>query len=334
MVEIPVISSHILHGMPDFVRQEIGERALLQANRAAGFDLELVEGRNCFIPHAAVIGFVNAAARAAGERNLGVLMAPRMNAANYGSFGHYVIGADTLGDSIGRAISALRFHSTEDRMAVEVVGDEARYSYRFALADRSGYDMIASAAAGVLLSVFRAYLPVDWRPLRIELDISKPRPTVLFEDVFQCPVHFNAPAVAVVTDRRYLSVGLRHVPSPIVTIEDVARDRQGGAPQDLLDVVLEQIRAQVLTGSVSIDSAAQSMDTSIRTLQRELNRVGADFRSLAKAMRYQRAIELLRHTNGSITRVSAEMGYSSPANFARAFRKADGRAPRDFRSKT
>jgi len=69
--EIPVISSHILHGLPAFLRREVGERALLRVNRAAGFDLELTEGRNCFIPHAAVIGFVNAAARAAGEPNPG-----------------------------------------------------------------------------------------------------------------------------------------------------------------------------------------------------------------------------------------------------------------------
>lgn len=56
-------------------------------------------------------------------------------------------------------------------------------------------------------------------------------------------------------------------------------------------------------------------------------------RFLANAARLQRAAELLRHTNGSITHVSAEMGYSSPANFARAFRKATGHGPREFRSK-
>lgn len=332
MAEVPVISNHILHGMPAFLRQEIGERALLQANRAAGFDPELTEDRNCFIPHAAVIGFLNAAARAAGEPNLGLLLAPVMNAANYGSFGRYVLGADTLGLSIERAIAALGYHSTDDRMSVASVGDEARYSYVFALAGRTGYDIIASAAAGVLLSVLRAYLPVDWRPLRIELDIRKPRQPGLFEDVFQCPVLFNASAVTVVMERHHLHAAPRRASWSMITIEDVARDRRGGAPRDLLDVIVEQIRAQVLTGSVSIDSAALSMDTSVRTLQRELNRTGTDFRSLASAARIQRATELLRHTEGSITRVAAEMGYSSPANFARAFRKATGRGPREFRS--
>lgn len=117
-----------------------------------------------------------------------------------------------------------------------------------------------------------------------------------------------------------------------LTIEDAARDRRGSAPRGLINVVVEHIRAQVLTGSVSIDSDAQSIDTSVRTLQRELNRAGTDFRSLASVVRIRRATELLRHTNGSITRVSAELGYSSQANFARAFRKVTGSGPREFRS--
>ncbi|MGQ3214533.1 MAG: AraC family transcriptional regulator ligand-binding domain-containing protein [Shinella sp.] len=332
MAEIPVISNRILHGMPAFIRREIGQRALLQANRAIGFDLELTEAEHCFIPHAAVISFVEAAARAAGDANFGILITPMMNIANYGSFGHYVFGANTLGQAIERSISSLCYHSTVDKMSVALVGDEARYSYVFALAGRPGYANAACAAAGVLLSLFRAYLPADWRPLRVELDTDGPRQTGLFEDVFQCPVVFNAPAISIVMDRHHLSAASRHPSWPLVTIEDVARDRSGGAPRVLLEVIVEQVRVQVLTGSVSIDHAAQSLDTSVRTLQRELNRAGTDFRGLAGAARVQRATELLRHTNGSITQVSAELGYSSPANFARAFRKATGRGPREFRS--
>lgn len=332
MTDIPVISSHVLHGMSAFIRHEIGEKALLRANRTVGLDLELIESENCFIPHAAVIGFVEAAARAAGEANIGVLIAPTMNVANYGSFGRYVSGADTLGHAIERAISGLCYHSTHDRMSVAIVGDEVRYSYVFALVASSGWCNTACAAAGVLLSLFRAYLPPDWRPLRVELDTARPSQAGLFEDVFQCPVVFNAPAVTIVTERHHLSAAPRSAAWPLVTIEDVARDRRGGAPRGLVDVVVEHIRTQVLTGSVSIDSAAQSIDTSIRTLQRELNRAGTDFRSLVSAVRIRRASELLQHTNGSITRVSAELGYSSPANFARAFRKVTGSGPREYRS--
>ena len=160
MADIPVISSHVLHGLPAFIRREMGETALLQANRAVGLDLELIEDENCFIPHAAVLGFVEATARAAGEANFGVLIAPMMNVTNYGSYGRYVFGANTLGQAIERAISGLRFHSTDDRMSVAIVGDEVRHSYVFALAGRTGWGNTACAAAGVLLSLFRAYRPL------------------------------------------------------------------------------------------------------------------------------------------------------------------------------
>jgi len=328
-----VISSHVLQGLPAFVRGEMGERALQRANRAAGFDVELIEDRNCFIPHQAVLGFADAMARAAGESNLGLLIAPGMNAAGYGSFGRYVFGADTLGEAIERSIAALRYHSTCDRLSVTTFADEVRYSYVFALAGSDGYATVASAAAGELLSVLRAYLPDSWRPLRIELDIETPRQAFVFEDVFQCPVLFNAPAVTIVVERRHLMAASKRKSQPAVTIEDVARDRPGGAPRSLLGVAVEQIRTRALTGSVVIDDIARSMDTSVRTLQREFHRAGTDFRSLASAVRIQRATELLRQTSGSITRISAELGYSSPANFTRAFRKAAGFGPREFRAR-
>ena len=294
--------------------------------------LELLEEHTCYVPHAAVAGFLGAAARAAGEPNLGVLIAPMMNAANYGSFGDYVLGADNLEQSLERAVNALRYHSTGDRMSVSVRGETLRYSYFFALSGRSGYDIVAPAAAGVLLSVLRAYLPHNWRPLHIQLNIGKPPQAGLFEEVFRCPVHFNATAVTIVTERQNLFAASRRGAQSLVTIEDVKRERGGEAPLDVQDIIIQQIHAQLLGGDISLDRVAQSMDTSVRTLQRELNRLGTNFRTLTNAVRIRRAAELLEHTNGSITTVSAEMGYSSPANFARAFKKITGVQPKRFRS--
>jgi hypothetical protein len=46
MADISIISRRTLHGPPEFTCREIGETALLQSNRAAGPDLELIEGAN------------------------------------------------------------------------------------------------------------------------------------------------------------------------------------------------------------------------------------------------------------------------------------------------
>ncbi|MEQ1951154.1 AraC family transcriptional regulator [Mesorhizobium yinganensis] len=333
MVAVPVISSHVLQGLPTFIRDGIGEKALQRANRAAGFDVELLEARHCFIPQRSVIDFLEAAAKEAGEPDLGLIIAPAMNLGGYGSFGRYVFGADTLGQAVRRSIGALDYHSTGDRLSSANLGDEVRYTYAFALAGSKGYGAVAIAAAGVLLSLFKAYLPNTWRPLRVELDMAAPCQSARFEDVFQCPVLFNAPAVAIVVERHCMMAVSKRPARSIVTIEDVARDRVGGAPQSLLDVAIEQIRIQLFMGTVSIDDAARSLDTSVRTLQRELHHAGTDFRSLAGVVRVQRATELLQDMSVSITTISQDLGYSSPSGFARAFRKVTGLGPREFRTR-
>jgi AraC-like DNA-binding protein len=218
-------------------------------------------------------------------------------------------------------------------MTLAIRGAEARYSYGFALAGHAGYEHAANVAAGVLSSLCRFYTSGAWSPLRIELDIPKPRHTGPFEDLFECPVVFGAPTMTVVFDRRHLDAhGPGSAAAPIITIADVARDRRGGAPHNRLGVIAEQIRLQVQGGTVSIDATARAMNTSIRTLQRELNGEGIDFRSMANAARAERACELLRYTDVSVAGIAAEMGYSTPANFARAFRGSTGLSPGEFRA--
>lgn len=333
MARVPVIASYVLQGVPNFIRSQIGEKALQRANRVAGFDSEIIEERNCFIPQKSVVEFVNVAAKAAGDPNLGVLFVPSMNVATYGAFGRYVLAADTLGQAIERAIAALPYHSTYDELNVRTQADEVWFTYKFALAGTAGYSIVACAAAGELISVVKAYLSAHWRPLRVELDIEKPSQSSLYEDVFRCPVQFNSPAVSVVLSRHSITATCTRAVRPIVTLQDVARDQSGGAPQNMLNVIQEQIRVHLHNGDVSIEKVAHSMDISVRTLQRELRCAGAEFRSLTGMIRFKRATELLQKRELSLTDISEDLGYASPTGFSRAFRNSTGLSPRKYRTK-
>jgi AraC-like DNA-binding protein len=184
-----------------------------------------------------------------------------------------------------------------------------------------------------MLSLCREFLPARWRPLRLELDFPTPGRPSIFEDAFECPVIFDAPELLICFE----SSGLIRRSSrggeyPRLTVGDIARARFDWGKLDRPgDIIAQQVWAQVLTGTVSIESAAASLDTSVRTLQRELNREGTSFRDLANTLRAKRAMELLRETRLSVTKMSAALGYSTPANFARAFRKTTGLSPSAFR---
>jgi AraC-like DNA-binding protein len=296
-------------------------------------EIERIEDLDCFIPNATMTGFLTEVERRTGEAHLGLMLAPHLTLASYGCWGEYVLGGETLGAAVARAVAAGGYHSRGDRTLLTVDGAAARLAYLSAARGRPGYPHVAVGAVGVILSLCRAYAGPGWRPLSIELDIARPRAAGRFEEAFLCPVRFDAPAAAVAFAGSLLDAGRRPGPrARLLTIEDVARARLDPVSRDgLMGAVSAQIRAQVLAGSVSLDGAARALDLSVRTLQRALNRNGTDFRSLANAIRARRAAELLRGTRASVTEISYELGYSTPANFARAFRNATGLAPDAFR---
>ncbi|MCC7046641.1 MAG: AraC family transcriptional regulator, partial [Alphaproteobacteria bacterium] len=275
----PVISVTALAGVPAFVRHAFGQRLLTRANRAAMLDIEAIEDQDCFIPHATMTTFIDAVARFAKEESIGLLLAPHLSITNYGCWGQYLLGAPTLGGAIRRGIATIGFHSKGDALSITLADDRAQINYASAAKGQEGYQHVACGAAGVILSVCRQFLPAEWRPNRIALDFPRPARAAIYEDAFKCPVAFDAPRISVYLDADHLLAEPTQQPARLlVTVDDVARARVACSKMNHLgDVIAQQVWSQVLAGQVSIESAARSINTSVRTLQRELNREGTDF---------------------------------------------------------
>ncbi len=295
-------------------------------------DFELIEDSDCFIPQQTMTTFAEAVARAAGEEHLGLKLAPHLTIADYGSWGEYLLGARTLGNAIRRAAATMDFHARGDALTLDLIDGRARISYVSAARGLDGYAHVAWGTIGVIISLCRPYVPPSWRPQHIEVDLPAPRRRTLAEDTFECPVVYGAPRLAVWLSAGDLRAVTRRTTGRLLTVGDMARERsEVHRISGLKGVVAHQVWAQILTGSVSIESTARSLDTSVRTLQRELSREGADFRTIVNALRGKRAVELLRETDASVTQISTTLGYSAPPHFARAFRKATGIGPSEFR---
>ena len=328
----PMISARALGAMPRFIQMEAGTRALLRAYSVAGLPAGIEQDDSHFVPQRSVMQFLEQGARLVGDRRIGLALAMHLTPAAYGVWGDYVLSAPTLGDAIGRTRRALRWHSSRDELGIEDRGQLVAYTYRFASAARPFYENIAYGAAGVLFNLVRAYVGRHWRPERVELDLPRELGMTGAEDAFGCRVEGGAERIGIVFPRELLAAQYPdHGQCPSVTLADVRRSRSRGAPKSLPEVVHEVVRLQLLASIVDLDSVAQQLDLGPRTLQRQLDRSGLQFRDVVSQVRVERAKELLAERDLSITHIAAELGYSAPSHFARAFVRETGLSPRQFR---
>lgn len=81
----------------------------------------------------------------------------------------------------------------------------------------------------------------------------------------------------------------------------------------------------------SLDVMAERFCVSSRTLKRRLAERDTTYRDIVEAVLKDRAIQLLRYTNQSISEIAFELGYADLSNFSRAFRKWTGKSASEFR---
>jgi len=84
---------------------------------------------------------------------------------------------------------------------------------------------------------------------------------------------------------------------------------------------------------LSLDEVARRVATSRRQLQRAYAEIGATtFRTHLAGVRMEKAAELLAARALTVREIAHRVGYSQPAQFAKAFRRHYGTPPSEYRS--
>ncbi len=95
----------------------------------------------------------------------------------------------------------------------------------------------------------------------------------------------------------------------------------------------QEIVEQEFGSDLSLDDIARRVASSRRQLQRAYAEIGnTTFREALTAVRMRRAAELLAGGRMSVREVAGRVGYRQPAQFAKAFRRATGAAPSEYRA--
>lgn len=166
----------------------------------------------------------------------------------------------------------------------------------------------------------------------ISCDFPQPRPAA-FQHRLRCPVSFgrqhNQILIRLHSDDTK-PVDLRNHP---FYVDQYARNlltrelpRDGGIAQRVRHCIMsDPCRHKTL------ESVAEDLGLSVRSLRRHLQADGASFSDIRNAMRKQLAICYLRGSDLLLESIATRLGYGDQATFSRAFREWTGLSPGRFR---
>lgn len=245
---------------------------------------------------------------------------------------HCVLHAKTLDQALRRA---LRFLSVvlEDPSGELVIRDGLA---EIVLTDKgNARSAFAYRTYWILLHGITCWLVGRRIPIRrVDFRCAEPLEGADYRLFFGAPVQFSQPVSCLAFDRAVLKL-------PIARTEQALKQFLRGAPANILvryrydaglaAAVRKRLRDQAPAAWVGFGDLAAKMHMSASTLRHRLQGEGQSFAGIKDEIRRDRAIDMLLNSEASVGEIAAQLGYSEPSAFHRAFRKWTSKSPAAFR---
>jgi AraC-like DNA-binding protein len=295
---------------------------LKAANRITAAQMETVSG---------------AAMRELDDEALGWFSRP-LPWGSYGMLARASLSAPTLGTALKRWCRHHRLLTADISLTLNITGEVASIT----ITEHRPPGGDGSLREFCFVSVLRNVLGlacwfVDSRIplLGASFGFDAPPHAEAYQVLFDGPTTFGADETGIRFDARYLALPLKRDEAAMnqmlqralpIQVRPYRRDRL------LVQRVRQVLMSQPLAAHNAADLAAQ-LNTSARTLHRQLKDEGATLQALKDEVRRQRAIEWLQRTSKPIKQVAEAAGFQNEKSFIRAFKGWTGVTPGEWRGR-
>jgi AraC-like DNA-binding protein len=332
---IPMVNlvefEHVVAVLDRIAGREVVTRALSEA----AISRKVLAAEPGFVPYAIEAVFLEAVARALGERHLGAQLGLAFDYSAYQSYARYLLGACHLGAAIARARRAQPLLHPGSDLVLRDSADYLVVGFKSGLHPVAGDRHIDEAAIPIMTSAARHFLGPDWTPDWVEIRDDGRKSAAALEDLIGTPVQRAADIPALALRKTDLLVPNPTLPAPneIVLLSDLPSLLRVSQPRTMEDVVTEALRTQFLVGDLSEEAVSDRLSMGRRKLQRVLQAEGTSFRNVRERFLETRARALLAEPNLTIQEIARSLGYSEVNSFRRAFRQWTGLSPNAYRSR-
>ncbi len=305
--------------------------------REAGIERRLLTDTAGRVPLDAYAALYDAVIRAHGDEGFALFAAP-LRPGTFEFLCRGAVGAARLGEALDRAGRFLALVLPELRVTVVRDGPTARLVIAEVkpLARRSGDPCRVFAFEWLLRLLHALACWLAGRGLALDaVRFPYPRPAHAADYglIYTEQSSFGGAMLEATFDAALLDLPVRRDDADLAAFLEGApgritmlyrRDRE-------LARALRAIIAAALPRALGLEETARELHVSPRTLHRRLQEEGTSFRAIREALRRDLAEARLAKPGESVARVAAELGYSEPSAFFRAFQGWTGQSPSAWR---
>ncbi|MDD9922106.1 MAG: AraC family transcriptional regulator [Boseongicola sp.] len=251
---------------------------------------------------------------------------------SYKTIDYLLLAATTPGEGLARFVEHFRLINTW--LNFEISEDDA--GYHLTLESKIG--PVPFPAVEITFTVvterFRRIIGPDWTPQKVTFLHAPLGDPAYYRGFFRSEVVFSS-------DRARLTFGKEDWNRPLTSgdkgLFDLLSDHASHLssmrpnPDDLVAQSQQEIMRALGDGEPDIETIADALAVSTRTLQRRLEERDLTFSKLVDQVREDQARNLVSSGGMSLSEIAFFLGYSDQSALTRAFKRWTGQTPKSFR---
>jgi AraC-like DNA-binding protein len=296
----------------------------------AGIPPELITVSNALVPSRNAYHLAELACSSLQTEHLGLMIGRASSLQELGAYGRHLGKTPTIGAYLKQGIAYYNTLNNDERLWLSSHGAELRLNY--ATGSNRGLGTYQSQLFTMMLTVvtLRHATGSGWCPREVGFAYQSREPMPPAAEFAQSRVVNGC-------NHTYLTIpkALLRMPLPQVSADTspVSEDSQPPVPTDVTGLVMAQVDALgAKNGDYHIDTLAESLAMSRRSLQRAIDREGCSYQQLLTRYRMDKATAWLAIPEKPVIEIALDLGYTDASNFSRAFRRHTGYSPREFRA--
>lgn len=275
-----------------------------------------------------------------GEKSLGYHMGMQMRISIHGFIGYAIMSAFNVAEAFLLASRFIQLRIPYLRLHISTMHEDPAHKNQARIQlfcddltlEPLRTELLSALFVGIL-TMGQALTGRHDLHADVEVDFAEPEGFEKYKSKLSANIKFNQGHLVGYFDTSYLAL-------PLVSADPIASQVAINQCEAELSALGERKRVamkvrDLLTQSEvrypTIETIAEQLHMSDRTLKRQLAAEGTSFSNVVDEVRYRHAISLLSRSDFTIEQISEELGYSDVGNFTRAFKRWTGRTPGNWR---